>query len=103
LQTAETPAEAVDAKAVSWRERANSELEKVVQLFSSKQLPEFCAKALIAAPGKPSSNWSMGNQLLMLLAGTSDARGYKQWQEVGRQVRLHSKAFYILGPVIIKK
>ena len=47
----------------SWRERANSELEKVVALFSSKQLPDLCAKALINAPRKPSSKWSFGNQL----------------------------------------
>ncbi len=39
----------------------------------------------------------------MLLAGTADARGYRQWQDVGRQVRQGSKAFHILAPVIIKK
>jgi hypothetical protein len=71
----------------------------VVQLFSSKQLPDLCAKALINAPAKPSSRWSFGNQLLMLLAGTNDARGFRQWQEVGRTVSRGSKAFYILGPV----
>jgi hypothetical protein len=103
MQTAETtPAEAVDQKA-SWRERANVELEKVVQLFSTARLPDLCAKALVSAPEKPSSNWSMGNQLLMLLAGTADARGFRQWQDVGRHVRRGSKAFYILGPVFIKK
>jgi hypothetical protein len=39
----------------------------------------------------------------MLLAGTSDARGYKQWQEVGRHVRAGAKAFRILGPVFVEK
>ena len=39
----------------------------------------------------------------MLLGGTSDARGYRQWFDVGRHVRQGSKAFYILGPVFIKK
>lgn len=98
MQSTENP-----AQAISWRERANSELEKIVQLFSSKQLPDLCAKALISASGKPSSKWSFGNQLLMILAGTTDARGYRQWQEVKRQVRYGSKAFSILGPVIVKK
>jgi hypothetical protein len=103
MQTAEAnPAEAVEQKA-SWRERASSELEKIVQLFSSQQLPDLCAKALIAAPEKPSSKWSFGNQLLMLLAGTADARGYRQWKEVGRHVRQGSRAFYILGPVFVEK
>ena len=100
--TATTPAEAVDQKA-SWRERAATELEKIVALFSTKQLPDLCAKALISAPAKPSSNWSMGNQLLMLLAGTDDARGYRQWNEVGRHVKAGAKAFRILGPVFVKK
>jgi hypothetical protein len=72
---------------------------KIVQLFSSKQLPDLCAKALINSPAKPSSKWSLGNQLLMLLAGTTDARGFRQWQEVGRSVGKGTKAFYILGPV----
>ena len=105
MQANDTPAEAIDSKEqkASWRERADSELEKIVQLFSSKQLPDLCSRVLIAAPQKPSSNWSMGNQLLMLLAGTSDARGYRQWQDVGRHVRLGSKAFYILGPVFVQK
>jgi hypothetical protein len=103
MQTAEaTPAEAVDQKA-SWRERANAELDKIIRLFSTTQLPDLCAKAFINAPEKPSSKWSFGNQLLTLLAGTEDARGYRQWGEVGRYVRKGSKAFYILGPVFVKK
>jgi hypothetical protein len=35
----------------------------------------------------------------MLLAGTNDARGFRQWQEVGRNVSRGSRAFRILGPV----
>ena len=104
MQTTENPAQAVDQEPLqSWRERANSELEKIVSLFSSTQLPDLCVKALISAPEKPSSKWSLGNQLLMLLTGTSDARGYKQWNEVGRYVRKGAKAFRILGPVFAKK
>ncbi len=83
----------------SWRDRANAELEKVVALFSSRELPDLCAKALINSPAKPSSKWSMGNQLLMLLAGTTDARGFRQWNEVGRWVGKDKKATWILGPV----
>jgi len=98
LQTTQKPARAVDQK-TSWRERANAELNKIVALFSSKELPDLCAKALISAPEKPSSKWSLGNQLLMLLAGTSDARGYRQWTDVGRWVGMNKKAIWILGPV----
>lgn len=102
MQTTDNPAQAIDQKA-SWRERADSELEKIVRLFSSTQLPDLCAKSLIIAPEKPSSKWSFGNQLLMLLGGTEDARGYRQWMDVKRYVRKGSKAFYILGPVFVKK
>src|SRR5712664_2435050 len=83
------------ASETSWRERANSELEKIVELFSSKQLPDLCVKALINAPEKPSSKWSLGNQLLMLVAGTTDARGFRQWNEVGRWVGKGAKAVWI--------
>jgi hypothetical protein len=102
MQTTKNPAQALDQRA-SWRERANVELEKVIRLFSTKQLPDLCAKALISAPEKPISKWSMGNQLLALLAGTDDARGYRQWQDVERHVRAGSKAFHILGPVFAQK
>ena len=102
MQTTENPAQAIDQK-TTWRERADFELEKIVRLFSSAQLPDLCAKSLIIAPEKPSSRWSFGNQLLMLLAGTEDARGYRQWMDVKRHVRKGSKAFYILGPVFAKK
>ena len=83
----------------SWRQRAASELEKVVDLFGSRQLPDLCAKVLVNAPGKPSSKWSFGNQLLMFLAGTTDARGFRQWNEAGRRVSRGARAFWILGPV----
>ena len=103
MQTAENPAQAVEESQTPWRERANTELEKVVRLLSTTQLPDLCAKSLISAPEIPSSKWSMGNQILMLLAGTGDARGYRQWQAVGRHVRRGAKAFYILGPVLARR
>jgi hypothetical protein len=107
MSVPESPAGAIElnskGSAVSWRERANSELEKIVELFSSKELPGVCAKALIQSLEKPSSKWSLGNQLLMLLAGTTDARGFRQWHEVGRYVTKNARAFFILGPVVVKK
>jgi antirestriction protein ArdC len=35
----------------------------------------------------------------VILNGYTDARGFRQWQEVGRQVKKGEKAFYILGPI----
>ena len=84
---------------INWR----TELQKIVELFSSKTFPETCAKAFINSPMKPCAKWSFGNQLLMLFAGTDDARGFRQWQEVNRWPRKGSRAFYIFGPVIRTK
>jgi antirestriction protein ArdC len=39
----------------------------------------------------------------MLLAGSTDSRGYRQWQEVGRHVRKGERAHYILAPVTRKR
>jgi antirestriction protein ArdC len=42
--------------------------------------------------------WSLPNQLLCILAGTVDARGYRQWEEAGRHVVRGSRAIRILAP-----
>lgn len=82
--------------AKSWRD----ELQKVVELFSSKTFPQYAAAALINSPAKPCTKWSFGNQLLTMIAGTNDARGFRQWNEVGRYVKKGSHAFYILAPLV---
>jgi hypothetical protein len=51
----------------------------------------------------PCRAWSWSNQLLVALWGHSDARGYRQWQEVGRHVKKGQKAFHILVPCVGKK
>lgn len=38
----------------------------------------------------------------MLIHGTEDARGFRQWQQVGRVVKKGAKAMYILGPMVRK-
>ena len=82
------------------REHAEEALLSVLDLFESGELPEKVAQTVIArqAETSPMVNWSLGNQLLAILAGTTDARGYRQWQEAGRHVRKGSKALYILAP-----
>ena len=82
------------------REHAEEALRSVLDLFESGELPERIAQTVIARQEgtSPMVNWSLGNQLLAIIAGTSDARGYRQWQEVGRHVRKGSKALYILAP-----
>lgn len=89
----------------SRQERADEALRSILDLFESEaELPARIAETVIArAEGtSPMVNWSLGNQLLCLLAGTSDARGFRQWKEVGRSVNKGAKAVYILGPVTRK-
>jgi hypothetical protein len=79
---------------------AQAALQRVLELFESGELPERIAETVIApAPtDAPSNSWSLGNRLLQLLAGTTDGRGYRQWQQVNRHVIKGAKAFYILAP-----
>jgi len=79
--------------------------QKLIELFKSGNLPPAIARTTIRAKAGhevPSDSWSLGNRLLMLLAGTEDARGFKQWQKVGRKVKKGAKAFYILAPRMVK-
>lgn len=82
--------------------RAEVELQKIVNLFQSGEVTGLLARVAISG-GKPSSAWSFGNQILMLLHGTEDARGFRQWQQVSRYVKKGARAFYILGPILHKK
>jgi hypothetical protein len=77
---------------------------RLLEMWSSGDLPAAVAKVFIRrqAGERPSDRWSIGNRLLCLLAGTDDARGFRQWQEVGRHVLKGSKAVWILGPVTRK-
>lgn len=76
-------------------------LETILGMFESgDDMPEAIASVMIARLEglAPMASWSLGNQLLALRAGTTDARGYRQWQAVGRNVAKGCKALYILGP-----
>ncbi len=53
-------------------------------------------------PKIPSAKWSLLNRMIMLLSGTRDARGFKQWLQADRYVKRGTKAFYILVPYLKK-
>jgi hypothetical protein len=74
---------------------------KIIEAFKSGNLPKALAPIFIhRKDGVPCRSWSWGNQLLCVLYGTSDARGFRQWNEVGRYVKKGSKAFDILVPLM---
>lgn len=81
---------------------AKNVLSGLVDRIISGDLPAAIAKSYIDVDDdSPSAKWSRCNRLLMLLSGTSDARGYNQWGEAGRHVRKGAKAVYILAPRIV--
>lgn len=46
----------------------------------------------------PCRKWSWQNQFIVVLNGTADARGFRQWEAAGRRVTKGTKAFHILVP-----
>lgn len=81
--------------------KAKASLDRLVEMFASERLPEAVAQTVMLREQSdaPSAKWSLSNRLIMLAGGTTDARGFKQWQEVGRRVKEGAKAFHILGPM----
>jgi len=78
-------------------------LENIVQRFKEGDIPEAIAYSTFPIPNTPASKWSLLNRTLMFISGTSDARGFRQWKEVGRYVKKGSQSFTILAPRFIKK
>jgi antirestriction protein ArdC len=84
--------------------KVNEAVNRIVEMFETGNLPVSVAQTVLhrQAGDTPSSTWSLGNLLLMLSTGTTDARGFNQWKAAGRSVKKGSKALYILGPATRK-
>ena len=83
--------------------KARAQLERLVEAFRTGEVSEVVRRTVIPALDVPCSKWSLCNRVIVSLAGTDDARGYRQWQEVGRYVKKGAKAVYILVPWIVTK
>jgi antirestriction protein ArdC len=59
-------------------------------------------RRVTGAGDRPSDSWSWTNRLMMGLAGHDDARTYRAWQALGRQVRKGERAFHVLEPCSVK-
>ncbi len=81
--------------------QAESAVARILEAFRSGNLPKAMAPVFIHRKDNvPCRSWSWSNQLLAALFGQGDARGYRQWQEVGRFVKKGEKAFHILVPML---
>lgn len=77
---------------------------RIVSLFESGSVPKALAPVFIHRAGnRPCDAWSWSNRVLVALNGHDDARGFRQWEGVGRHVRKGERAMSILGPVLVKK
>jgi len=83
-------------------DKVKSALQSILDRFKSGDIPEIIAYSMFPIPNIPSAKWSIVNRTLMFLAGTQDARGFKQWLDVNRYVRRGAKAFFILVPYLKK-
>lgn len=82
--------------------KAESTVKAIVSMFKE---PENLPRALVPVfihrkDDVPCRRWSWSNQLLTAIAGTQDARGFRQWGQVDRHVKKGSRAFHILAPCV---
>ena len=77
---------------------------EILEAFQSGAVPKALALTFLTRHlDSPCTRWSRRNRLIAALRGHSDARGFRQWGEVGRHVRAGERAFYILGPCVARK
>ena len=61
---------------------------KIVQQFKAGSIAAPIALAVLpVTKDRPIDRWGLPNRLGAMLMGCTDARTYKQWQQVGRQVK----------------
>jgi hypothetical protein len=81
--------------------QAQQVAETILEAFRTGNMPQALAPIFIQHGDEdaiPCRKWSWLNQLLTVLAGTDDARGFRQWEEAGRKVKKGAKSFRILAP-----
>jgi len=74
-------------------------INKILNEFQTGNIVESLSKSYLKSTNIPSDKWSLTNKILMLIAGTNDARSYNAWRDAGRQVQAGVKAFYISAPM----
>ncbi len=83
-------------------DRVRETLDGIVAAFERGDVPSAIRKATFPAPNIPMARWSLSNRVIAMMRGTGDARGFRQWEAVGRHVKKGARAFSILGPRLVK-
>jgi hypothetical protein len=80
--------------------QAESCANRIIEAFRSGRVPQALSKVFIQRNDNiPCRAWSWSNQLLTALAGYDDARGFRQWLDVGRG-SAKAKRPLILAPTL---
>jgi hypothetical protein len=82
--------------------RTKEVLSGILESFKTGDIPDAIALASYPKFQVPSNTWSLMNRTLMLISGTDDARGWRQWQQAKRFIKQGAKAIYILVPYVTK-
>ena len=85
------------------KDKISETLNGILRIFKSGEIPEAVSYAAFPSFNVPSDGWSLLNRVIMWLNGTHDARGYRQWLEVGRHVKKGATAFHIFAPRLVKE
>lgn len=87
--------------AIKYHGRAEEAAQRILLAFERGNLPKALAPVFInRTDNVPCRAWSWSNQLLAALCGYDDARGFRQWQQVGRTVKKGEKGFAIMVPML---
>ncbi|HBL26181.1 MAG TPA: hypothetical protein DD490_05025 [Acidobacteria bacterium] len=85
------------------KEKAQAAAQEILTAFEEGSIPKALARMFVHRNHDvPCRSWSFSNRLLAALRGHFDARGYRQWQEVGRFVKAGERSFSILVPCMYK-
>ena len=80
--------------------RAEESAKQILSAFQTGTLPNALSTVFVKRKDNvPCRAWSWSNQLIVALFGHDDARGFRQWQEVGRYVNKGEKGCPILVPL----
>jgi len=86
-----------------YKGKAQEVANDILDAFRKGCVPEALAQVFIHRDiDSPCQAWSLQNRMLVALHGHVDARGYRQWQQVDRQVKKGERACHILAPWMAK-
>ena len=91
---------------MNFKGKSQQTAENIIQAFKDGNIPEPVATIFINrnVGDRPMYGWSYLNQFSCLVSLCTDARGFRQWEKVGRKVIKGQKAqAYILVPLIKKR